>query len=72
MNEMAEDKPPQSNMGFGSRIVSSLSSLVKRFKRIGELWGSDWSIPFIRNPIHGRCYAVLGDISQVRRTVVKI
>lgn len=59
-----DEKPPsnKTNLGISSRVVSPIGSLARRFKGIGELWGSDWDIPPVRSPLCDRRILISEDI----------
>ena len=60
------EKPPSSknNMGFSTRVVLTLSSLVQRPKNFRELWLDDWRLYPNRSPVFGRCLFVFENIPK--------
>ena len=59
-----DEKPPgsENNMDTGAGHIPAHDSLAGRFKSIGELWRGCWSVPPVRNSLHGRCHFISKNI----------
>ena len=61
MDNCNDDKPPsnKTDLGFSTRIFSTVNSLARRLKELRELWTGDWYICPIRISLHSRCHSLL-------------
>ena len=62
-----DEKPPgsENNMDTGAGHIPAHDSLAGRFKSIGELWRGCWSVPPVRNSLHGRCHFISKNIVKI-------
>lgn len=61
-----EDKPPSSktNMGSGTRSLSTNDTLARRFEDIRELWAGVWDFCPVRVILHNRCLLISGNLQK--------
>ena len=56
---MSDDKPPQSNLDIGARIVPTTCFVARQLARTWATLTGRWSVCPVRSPLCNRCRSIL-------------